>query len=108
LWTIYGGYFILRANICAPPRRALIAASLSIIGVLDVPLVIMATRWYRGIHPVSPEMEPGMYFLLLGSAAAFLALFVVLVKIRRTQIGLSRQIDSIQRHGFAILSKETA
>ena len=34
--------------------------SLAILGALDLPLVVMATRWFRGIHPASPEMEPSM------------------------------------------------
>jgi heme exporter protein C len=106
LWLIYGGYFLLRASVSDRARRARVAAIVSVVGIADVPLVIMATRWYRGIHPVSPEMEPSMYAALLGSAAAFLAMFALLVATRRRQLALGRQIETIWRQEFAPFAKE--
>jgi heme exporter protein C len=93
LWTIYAGYFLARAGIDDRRRRARVGAVLSIVGVLDVPLVVMATRWFRGMHPVSPEMEPAMHVALLATTLAFTALFVYLLVIRRRQIALTRRIE---------------
>ena len=60
LWAMYSAALVLRSGVEDPHRRARIGAIVAIVGLLDVPLVIMATRWFRGIHPKSPHMEPAM------------------------------------------------
>jgi hypothetical protein len=70
---------------------------LSIIGVLDIPLVVMATRWFRGMHPVTPEMEPVMRLVLLASVFAFTVFFVYLLVRRRTQLGLSCVVEALEQ-----------
>jgi heme exporter protein C len=97
LWTIYAGYFVVRGSIEDLHRRARIGAVLSIVGALDVPLVVMATRWFRGMHPVSPVMEPTMRVVLLLSAIAFTAFFVYLLVTRRIQLELQRHVDALER-----------
>jgi heme exporter protein C len=97
LWTIYAGYFVVRGSIADPHRRGRAAAVLSIVGALDVPLVVMATRWFRGMHPVSPAMEPAMRAVLLLSALAFAAFFVYLLATRRGQLELQSQIQAWER-----------
>jgi heme exporter protein C len=82
LWMIYSGVLLLRSSIEDPQRRARIAAVLAIIGLCDVPLVLMATRWFRGVHPVAPEMEPEMRLVLIISVASMTALFAYLVVLR--------------------------
>lgn len=52
LWTIYVVYLILRGAIEEPGQRARLAAIFGIIGFIDVPIVFMAVRWWRTIHPV--------------------------------------------------------
>ena len=37
--------------------------------MIDVPLVVMATRWFRGVHPGSTPMEPAMRAALLMNVA---------------------------------------
>ena len=65
----------------APQRRGRPAppgadgAIVAIVGVLDVPLVIMATRWFRGIHPKSPHMEPTMRVVPLDQRGLFYGVF---------------------------------
>jgi heme exporter protein C len=86
LWLIYSGCLIARANVPDPHGRARLGAVLAIIGMLDVPLVVMATRWFRGMHPVSPEMDPRMRAALAVSFVGFTALFAVLVMRRRDQL----------------------
>jgi heme exporter protein C len=91
LWLIYAGIFLVRAGLDDPHRRARIAAVLTILGASDVPLVLMATRWFRGVHPVTPEMDPRMRLTLLISAVGFTAFFVYLAAVR------TRQLESEER-----------
>jgi heme exporter protein C len=102
LWVIYAGIFLVRSSIEAPCRRGRTSALLAIVGFCDVPLVIVATRWFRGVHPVAPEMEPGMYVVLLTSVISFSAFFVYLVVVRLRQLELCERInelESVDRRG---------
>lgn len=96
LWGIYSGYLVLRSNVEEPHQRARVAAVLAVIGALDIPLVVMATRWFRTMHPVAPTMEPLMRLVLLLSVVAFTALFCVLVVHRREQIRLEGVVDRLR------------
>ena len=97
LWAIYSGILIVRASVEDPHRRARIGAVLAILGTLDTPLVVMATRWFRGLHPVSPQMEPTMRIALLISVIGFSALFATLLVRRRGQLNLERLTGELQR-----------
>jgi len=88
LWVIYSGCLIVPAGLEDPHRRARVGAVLAILGLLDLPMVVMATRLFRGVHPASPQMEPSMRAVLLVSIAAFTALFAVLLVRRRNQLHL--------------------
>lgn len=96
LWAICAGYLLLRAGLEDPHRKARLAAVLAILGALDLPLVIMATRWFRGIHPASPQMEPAMRAVLVTSVAAFTVLFAMLVVRRRAQLHLASQLAALE------------
>jgi heme exporter protein C len=89
LWIMYSGILLVRSSVEDPRRRGRIGAVLAIIGVADVPLVLMATRWFRGVHPVAPEMDPQMRLVLLISVVSFTALFAYLIVLRRRQLELS-------------------
>jgi heme exporter protein C len=99
LWLIYSGYLIIRSSQEDPHRRARVAAVVAIIGVLDVPLVVLATRWFRGIHPIAPQMEPAMRGVLLLSAISFAAFFGTLLLLRRRQLRLESAIDALEQFG---------
>lgn len=88
LWAIYSGVLLVRAGIDDPHRRARVGAVLAILGALDVPLVVMATRWFRGLHPVAPEMAPGMRITLLIGVVALTVFFAWLASRRRAQLEL--------------------
>ena len=60
LWTIYVVYLVLRGAIEEPMQRARLSAIFGIIGFIDVPIVFMAIRWWRTIHPVVFDSE-GFY-----------------------------------------------
>ena len=101
LWIIFAGYFLVRSSIDDPERRARLSAVLAIIAVADVPLIIMATRWFRGIHPVTPQMEPRMRLVLLISVACFSTFFATLVVLRRRQIELIARAANLENASLA-------
>jgi heme exporter protein C len=89
LWIIYAGIFLVRASIEDSRRRARIGAALAIVGVSDVPLIIMATRWFRGVHPVSPEMDLTMRWVLVASVISISAVFAYLAFCRQHHLVLA-------------------
>jgi heme exporter protein C len=95
LWMVYSGYLILRTQMDDPHRRGRLSAVFAVIGTLDVPLVIVAAHWFRGIHPSTVAMEPAMRMALSLNVAASTALFSVLLAWRRSQ--LQRQSSSAFR-----------
>ena len=93
LWLIYSGYFLIRGSLEDAHRRARMGAVMTILGMIDLPLVFMATRWFRGMHPVSGGMEPAMRTALVVSLAGFSALFVLLLALRKTQLQQARLLS---------------
>jgi heme exporter protein C len=97
LWTIYCGYLLVRGGQDDPHRRARVAAVVAVVGALDVPLVVMATRWFRGVHPVAPQMESSMRLVLLLSVLGFSAFFSLLLVRRRAQLQLQQQVVEFEQ-----------
>jgi heme exporter protein C len=97
LWTLYSGCLIVRGSLQESHQSARITSSLAILGLLDLPLVIMATRWFRGIHPVSPEMEPMMLFTLLLNLVGFTLFFTLLFMRRRNQLGTECLLQELEQ-----------
>jgi len=97
LWVLYGGILLARGSCDEPHRSARTAALLAIIGALDIPLVIMATRWFRGIHPVAPEMEPAMRLALIVAVLGLTAFFAVLLVRRRTQLEIECVLAAVEQ-----------
>ncbi len=91
LWLIFAGIFLARAGVEDPHRRARVGAVLALLGVADLPLVVMATRWFRGVHPVAPQMDGQMRVALLAAAVAFTAFFAFCTIQRRRQLGLAER-----------------
>lgn len=97
LWAAYSGYLLVRGSLDDPHRRARLSAVLAVAGALDIPLVVMATHWFRGIHPVAPAMEPRMRAVLLLSVASFTLFFALLLARRRAQLHLERQAAALEQ-----------
>jgi heme exporter protein C len=102
LWLIYAGYLILRGSVEDDARRARYSAVLAIIGFLDVPVVFMAIRLWRTIHPVvfqasGVSLEPRMLAALLVSLAAFIILFVALLIARTGLETLTDEVEYLRR-----------
>jgi len=93
LWLIYVAYMMIRAYGPSGVQGSKYAAVLGIIGFFDVPIVYMAGKWWRDIHPeavVGPLAEDGslessMLVTLLLGVTAFTFLFIYLLHIRYTQ-----------------------
>jgi heme exporter protein C len=98
LWAFYSSCLVVRGSVDEPHHRARIAGTLAILGLLDLPLVIMATRWFRGIHPVSPEMEPRMQVTLLLNVIAFTVFFGLLFARRHSQLLSERLLHELEFH----------
>jgi heme exporter protein C len=96
LWMIYAGVMLVRSGIEDPRRRGRISAVIALVGASDVPLVLMATRWFRGVHPITPEMEPQMRLVLLASVVSFTALFAYLAVRRRGQLERAERTDQLE------------
>jgi heme exporter protein C len=96
LWAMYSAALVLRSGAEDPHRRARMGAIVAIVGLLDVPLVIMATRWFRGIHPKSPHMEPTMRLVLLISVVSFTAFFTMLLLLRRSQLRVAEMLEDME------------
>ncbi len=102
LWLIYAGYLILRGSVEDEVRRARFAAVLGIVGFVDVPIVFMAIRWWRTIHPVifdasGAHLEPRMLVAVVVSLGAFAALFITLLTARTSLEALSEEVDALRR-----------
>jgi heme exporter protein C len=97
LWVILGGIALARMGLEEPHARARVAAVLGLLAVCDLPILVMATRWFRGVHPVSPEMDPRMRLTLLAMAVACTAFFAWLVWRRRMHLELVAQVRLAER-----------
>lgn len=87
LWFIYLAYIVIRNTAEEDEKRARFAAVFGIIGFVDVPIVFMAIRWWRTIHPLVIEssgigLAPKMVAALMVSLAAFTLLYVYYLLLR--------------------------
>lgn len=96
LWLIFMGYFVIRSSLEDPQRRARVAAVFALVGVADVPLIVLATRWFRGVHPVAPEMDPRMRLTLVLAGLGFIAFFALVAILRKQQLALAEQVACLE------------
>src|SRR5262249_5449568 len=96
LWAIYASYLMLRAF--GGPDEAVrrYAAVLGIVGVLDIPIIMVSVRLLRGIHPavlnqkeggsglVGPWMQIGL--LVSGVALILLACWLMVLRARSERL----------------------
>jgi heme exporter protein C len=102
LWTIFAVYLVLRAMGRDDPEIARYGAVLALVGVLDIPLIMVSVRLWRGLHPSvisAPAKQggledPRMVTALLVTLAAFLLLFLWLLWRRYEML---RVRDAMQR-----------
>jgi heme exporter protein C len=105
LWTIYASYVILRSFGGAEDAIARYAAVLGIVGAIDIPIIVVSVRLWRGIHPAvlmaeSSEgglKDPRMTLTLLVSAIAFLLVFAWFALVRLRWIRLDDEMEELRR-----------
>ncbi|HBV85301.1 MAG TPA: cytochrome C assembly protein [Desulfosporosinus sp.] len=84
LWFIYLAYLIIRNSAKGHEKNLRLAAVFGIIGFIDVPIVFMAVRWWRTIHPVVFEannigLPTSMLTTLMVCLLTFTLLYFVLL-----------------------------
>ncbi|HLN32548.1 MAG TPA: cytochrome c biogenesis protein CcsA [Gemmataceae bacterium] len=99
LWLMLAGICLARASVDDLQSRARIGAVLAVLAICDLPILIMATRWFRGVHPIAPQMDPRMRIVLLGAMLGFTAFFALLTRQRRSQIDLAARVLTVERMG---------
>jgi heme exporter protein C len=106
LWLLYGGYLLLRAFAGDSEEVARFAAVLGIVGVLDVPVIIISVRLWRTIHPAvlltrqgeHGLEDPRMVATLLVSLGAFTIMFVWLLWLRLSTLRLRTRVRVLRRN----------
>jgi heme exporter protein C len=104
LWFIYVGYLMLRAYAGEEQRGARFASVFAIVGFVDVPIVYLANRLWRTLHP-SPVilggsnsgLEPTMRYAFLFSIVTFILLFVFLLLVRLRVERARLEVDQLKR-----------
>jgi heme exporter protein C len=85
---VYVGYLAVRRLPDNPAKRARWAAVVGVVGFLDVPIVHLSVRWWRGQHQPParllgvPDMAPLMGAALVVSVIAFTLLYLYLTALR--------------------------
>lgn len=106
LAVIYGGYLILRQSIREPSQRAVACAVVSILGMVDIPIVYLANRWWRTQHPGPVVFGGGLdsqMALLLGFASlTMVVLMLFIVQIRRKLARLQREVEGMRQMVHAL------
>ena len=101
LWLIYAAYVLLRVFAGDTETVARYAAVLGIIGVIDIPILYIAIRLWRGIHPKVEQMAPEMAWTLLVCTGAFVCLFTWLLWLRLQSSHLRNDIIALRQHILA-------
>ncbi len=106
LWLIYIAYLMLRASARDDVRVARFSAVFGLVGALNVPIVIMSVRVWRGISPVLFQesqqgftfgLTPEMIQTLVVSITAFILLFFYLLIVRARLEALRDELVAIRR-----------
>jgi heme exporter protein C len=86
IWLIFISVKLLREFFGNDPKGALYASILTLIGVLDIPLIFFSVKIWRGIHPTvlgeEGNMPSEMKLTLIISNIAILIFWAVLTRLR--------------------------
>jgi heme exporter protein C len=101
LWMYYVSLLLLRQMVESEERQARFSAVLSIVGFVNVPIVFLAIRLWRTIHPVlftseGFALESSMLLTLLVSLLTFTLLYVCLLWVRVRQEDLHAEISRLK------------
>ncbi len=87
LWFIYLAYFLVRNLATEEYRGAAFAAVVAIVGLADIPIIILSISLWQGLHPPAlifqeGGLDPKMGQALMVSIIAFTVLYVALLLLR--------------------------
>lgn len=89
IWLIFMTYFILRTSITSPDKKRVYCAVLTILGCLDIPIIILAVKLWRGVHPVVLNKKsnlPSEMWLVFGFTLATVLLLATTLTMVRVNI----------------------
>ena len=100
LWFIYVGYLMLRGYVKDPEPKRRLAAIVGTVGFVVVPINYLSVYWWRTLHPIptiirseGPSLPPPMFATLIVTVAAFILLYMVLI---RHQLALEKLVDELE------------
>ncbi|MDO8717099.1 MAG: cytochrome c biogenesis protein CcsA [Dehalococcoidales bacterium] len=87
LWFIYLAYFLVRNLATEEYRGAAFAAVVAIVGLADIPIIILSISLWQGLHPPalifeSGGLDPKMGMTVGISIIAFTVLYITLLILR--------------------------
>ncbi len=101
LFFLYLGYMALHAAIDDPRRADRAGALLSIVGVVNVPIIYFSVKWWNTLHQgasvsitKSPSMATTMLWGMLIMALAFWAYTIAVALMRARNIMLEREANN--------------
>jgi heme exporter protein C len=105
LWAIYASYLMLRAFGGEEEAVRRYAAVLGVVGVIDIPIIMVSVRLLRGMHPAviarreggSGLVDPSMRWALVVSAAAVVLLGAWLIALRTRSERLASEVVALRR-----------
>lgn len=106
LWLVYAAYMLLRNLARENDMAPRYAAVLAITGALNVPLVFLATRLFRTIHPQvinNPEggiHDSRMVWTLMLAMFGFLAMILWLWALRLATLRLQARVDRLVEESY--------
>ncbi|MBI4283248.1 MAG: cytochrome c biogenesis protein CcsA [Chloroflexi bacterium] len=102
LWFIYLAYFMVRSFATEESRGARFAAVVGIIGFVDIPIIILSTTLWQGMHPgllIFEEggLDPAMKLTLMVSIIAFTVLYYLLLMQRVALRNDETEVERLKR-----------
>ena len=86
VWLVFFGYFILRSSLENKEHARLYSSVLAIFGCLDMPIIMLAVKLWRGIHPqvlnARENLPDEMWLTLIVSIVTVFVLASLLVYLR--------------------------
>jgi heme exporter protein C len=86
VWVVFFGYFMLRANLENKDHARTYGAVLALFGCLDIPIIVLAVKLWRGVHPqvlsARENLPNEMWTTLITSAVTVATLASLLVFLR--------------------------
>ena len=98
LWMIFVAYLLVRRF--GGPGSEKLGAAMALFGMANVPFVYVSVNYWRTLHPktsvvstLAPEMRPAFWF----SVCSFLALYVVLLTVRKRLEDQRARVEELYR-----------